>query len=224
MKKYKIFFVLAGLLAMLSSCSNQTNKEDSSTQPARQPVVIVPDTIINITLNDSIKELLTTRGRLITVAAKIRLKQELYKAVKKGGIDNAISFCNKKAMELTDSISLANKVYVRRLAKKNRNPLNAMTDQESNIYKGYIISHLDKARMQPMITWNGKGQPVYYNPMLVEMECMKCHGAPGKDIPDEIAKRIAKLYPGDKAENFRVGDLRGMWSVTFPEYRVVDVK
>ncbi|NOX86909.1 MAG: DUF3365 domain-containing protein, partial [Chlorobi bacterium] len=149
---------------------------------------------------------------------------ELRKAIKEGGIVNAISFCNKRAMEITDSISLAEKVYIKRLAKKYRNPVNDMSKNESNIYKGFIINQLSKKWYPAMITWNEKGEPVYYNPIIVDALCLKCHGIPEKDIKPEVAEKIAELYPDDKATNFKVGQLRGMWSITFPEYRVTDAK
>lgn len=221
MKKILLFGLIAGIF--LFACNNQRHKQ-SSTQTEYKPVVIVPDTTIYITLNDSVRQALLTQGRKIAVTTQLRLKQELRKAIKQGGTENAVTFCSKRAMEITDSMSLAEKVIIKRLAKKYRNPLNDMTKNESNIFKGYIISNLGKQWAPAIITWNDKGQPVYYNPMIVETLCLKCHGTPGKEIKPEVAKEIAELYPDDKATNFRVGDLRGMWSITFPEYRVTKIK
>lgn len=223
MKKFWVYIIMAGAVFLVFSCNHQKQKK-SSAQAEQKPLVIVPDTIIYITLNDSVRQALLDRGRKIAVTTQLRLKQELRKAIKQGGTEYAVTFCNKRAMEITDSISRADKVYIKRLAKKYRNPLNDMTENESNIFKGYIISNLGKQWMPAMITWNDKGQPVYYNPMIVETLCLKCHGTPGKEIKPDVAKKIAELYPDDRATNFRIGDLRGMWSVTFPEYRVTKMK
>lgn len=222
MKKIVLFSLLAGIF--LFSCQNQGGKKDQARKKEYKPVVIHPDKVTNIVMDDSIRNMLLERGRKIAAMTQLELKQDLRKAIKQGGVINAISFCNKRAMEITDSISLAEKVYIKRLAKKYRNPVNDMNKDESNIFKAYIINHLSKKWSPAMITWNKKGQPVYYNPIVVDALCLKCHGEPGKDIKPEVAEKIAELYPGDKATNFRAGDLRGMWSITFPEYMVTAAK
>ncbi len=222
MKRILIFSLLVTIL--ISSCHNQNQKKEKTQKKEYTPVAIHPDKVTNIVLDDSIRNMLLERGRELAGITQLKLKQELRKAIKQGGILNAISFCNKRAMEITDSISLAEKVYIKRLAKKYRNPVNDMSEDESKIYKAYIINHLSKKWSPAMITWNKKGQPVYYNPIVVDALCLKCHGAPGTDIKPEVAEKIAELYPDDKATNFRAGDLRGMWSITFPEYMVTDAK
>jgi hypothetical protein len=46
--------------------------------------------------------------------------------------------------------------------------------------------------------------------------CLQCHGAPDAEIAPATLAAIRKLYPDDKATGYRSGDLRGLWSVTFP--------
>ncbi|HDO26625.1 MAG TPA: hypothetical protein ENH02_00770, partial [Bacteroidetes bacterium] len=126
MKKFWVYIIMAGTVFLVFSCNHQKQKK-SSAQAEHKPVVIVPDTTIYITLNDSVRQTLLERGRKIAVTTQLRLRQELMKAIKQGGTENAVTFCNKRAIEITDSISLAEKVYIKRLAKKYRNPLNDMT-------------------------------------------------------------------------------------------------
>ena len=45
--------------------------------------------------------------------------------------------------------------------------------------------------------------------------CLQCHGTPNQDIAPETLAAIQKLYPDDKATGFKLGDLRGLWRVTF---------
>ena len=46
--------------------------------------------------------------------------------------------------------------------------------------------------------------------------CLKCHGRVGHEIANETYAVISKLYPEDKATNYRLGDFRGAWKVRFP--------
>lgn len=46
--------------------------------------------------------------------------------------------------------------------------------------------------------------------------CLQCHGTPGEDIDPETLASIQKFYPNDKATGFKLGDLRGLWRITFP--------
>ena len=221
MKKVILFGFLA--LGLLWGCQNPA-QQDKTAKKEYKPIEIHPDTVINIVLDDSLREYFLKRGRELAAITQTRLKQELKKAIKEGGLVNAISFCNKRAMEITDSVSLAEKVYIRRLAKKYRNPANDMNKDESNIYKGFVINQIQRKWYPAVVSWDKKGRPVYYNTIVVDALCLKCHGTPGKEIPPEVAEKIAELYPDDKAVNFRAGDPRGMWAITFPGYMVTAAK
>jgi Protein of unknown function (DUF3365) len=51
---------------------------------------------------------------------------------------------------------------------------------------------------------------------LLLLLCLQCHGAPERDIAPLTRTSIRKLYPDDKATDFKSGDLRGFCNVTFP--------
>lgn len=218
--------MIAGIgILLLFACANQTQKQTTTSPKAEYlPVEIIPAQITNITMNDSISQILLIRGREIAGKAKVALKQELKKAIKAGGTENAITFCYSRAMEITDSISLAEEVQVRRLAKKNRNPVNKMSENESNLFKSYVIDNLHTSFLEAKVSWNDEGQPVYYAPIATEALCLNCHGTVGTEVTPQVAEKIASLYPGDQALDFKEGDLRGMWSITFPEYKVIKVE
>ena len=55
----------------------------------------------------------------------------------------------------------------------------------------------------------------YYKPIFVMDACTKCHGKEGETLNDEAYAKIASLYPEDQATGYEVGDLRGMWVVSF---------
>jgi hypothetical protein len=67
-----------------------------------------------------------------------------------------------------------------------------------------VITHADGSRdfLAPIVL----GNPL----------CLQCHGTPGKDIGPETLAAIKKIYPEDKAIGYQLGDLRGLWRITFP--------
>ena len=53
------------------------------------------------------------------------LSGQLQKALKAGGLDSAIHYCNLAAMPLVDSLSQLHKAQIRRTSMKVRNPNNS---------------------------------------------------------------------------------------------------
>jgi hypothetical protein len=206
------------------ACENQKTTKENAAKKEYVAVTITPETITSITLNDSMKRVIKTRGREISKITGKALKSELQAAIKTGGPEHAVSFCYTRAMEITDSVSLAQQVKVQRLAKKNRNPLNQLDENQDNLYKGYVITYMNKERPYATVGWNEEGSPIYYYPITVDAVCLNCHGTPGQEVNPKVAEKIAELYPNDNAMGFKVGDPRGMWAITFPEYKVVKVE
>ena len=52
----------------------------------------------------------------------------------------------------------------------------------------------------------------YYEPIVVQALCLKCHGQYDL-VDDATAATLTSLYPDDKAVDYNVGDLRGMFVV-----------
>jgi len=55
----------------------------------------------------------------------------------------------------------------------------------------------------------------YARVLKIESACLKCHGVPKKDVPPRLYKLLVKEY-GDKAFNYKVGDVRGIISIYAP--------
>ncbi len=209
----KFVISLAVLLLAITACqSGSENKKATSSEPEIETIV----------LNDSIKRHLIIKGSSIAKQVAAVLQKNLKKAIKKDGFDHAVDFCHKRAGFITDSMSQVLNVKVKRVAKKYRNSFNETTPQESDIYKKYIIEWLEGEPVKPQIILNENGNPVFYGMIFINKKaCLNCHGMVGKELPVERAEKIKKYYPNDKAVNFKKGEPRGMWAITFPEYKVV---
>ena len=61
----------------------------------------------------------------------------------------------------------------------------------------------------------------YARALKVEKSCLKCHGNPKTDVPPYLYKKIYALY-GDRAFNYKLGDIRGILAIAFPYEEVIE--
>lgn len=218
MKLQVIFLFL--LVAFLSySCCNTNNKTKTENQ-AHQTLANHSGAVTYIVLNDSIRGMLAAEGKMISEKAQKTIKFALQNAIKEGGLQNAMVYCNLQALPITDSVSQSENVQIKRLAKKYRNPLNATTESESRILDDYEMLLNNGDSLYPIIMAGENKHPVYFKPILVDAVCLNCHGTPGEQISPSLTEKITELYPNDKATGFKAGELRGMWSITFTDYMI----
>jgi uncharacterized protein (UPF0335 family) len=129
----------------------------------------------------------------------------------------ALEYCKENALKITDSLSEAYGVKIKRTSYRLRNPENKPTDQEEKIMKIFKERIHKNLKPEPYLHYDVDGNPHVYLPIIVQEKCLMCHGDPNKDIPESINQKLAELYPGDKAIFFKKGDLRGIWSIKFPK-------
>ncbi len=169
-----------------------------------------PDTIIKVvekTDADYIKE-----GKTIAESTFKVLSANLQQAMVDGGIENALNYCNIKAMPLTDSLSEHYNVIIKRVSNKARNPLNQASENEQIILNDYLASIENR---KPVITKNKNGNPTFYAPITTKGLCLNCHGIVGETLLPENHEKIQSLYPQDLATGYKIDELRGMWSIEF---------
>lgn len=204
-----VIFVIA-----LSSCAPKEEKKEQKVKKKDDVQVSY------IKQNDETYNTLKKKAAAVIKISEVELGKALQNALKEGGPEYAVDFCNIEAMEITDSISKAEGLVVRRLAKKNRNPKNETNAIESKIFKQYVMDYLTGVTLKSKVAIDEEGHPVYYKPIVTKSNCLMCHGTPGETMTTELAEKISSLYPEDKAINFAKGHPRGMWAVTFTKLTV----
>lgn len=142
----------------------------------------------------------------------------LMKALGEGGVGKAVPFCHENVQELAANLEKEHGVRVQRVTHKPRNPANQAGETELELIDSIQQAMAKGEASAPVFEHNKKGQPVYYAPILIPAEtCLKCHGTPGDDIAPADLKLIRSLYPLDQATGFELGDVRGLWKITFTE-------
>jgi hypothetical protein len=158
-----------------------------------------------------------SKGREIVAAASGLLSTNLLQAIAKGGVTNAIEFCSLKALDLTRTAAGTTNVQLRRVTDRLRNPANAPDPLERRVLEQFLAQAKNGAAPGSRVTVeNGKFR--YFEPVLIGNPlCLNCHGEPGTNIQKETMATLQRLFPKDAATGYKLGDVRGLWSVTFSE-------
>jgi len=163
---------------------------------------------------EKIDTLYIVKGNAIAKISFETISGELQKALANGGIENALKYCNERAYPITDSLSLANQVSIKRVSNKNRNPRNKADKMEEFLMKGFGIDLSEGNELTPKLVAKDDSV-IFYKPILTQALCLNCHGEPGKEITFRNDSIIQSLYPRDKAVGYRENQLRGLWRIGF---------
>jgi hypothetical protein len=172
---------LAALL-LLSSCGD-----------SQKPTASVPDDAAVAEIGVSVaKSLMESLGG------------QLKAALEAGGPVAAIEVCRSVALPLTAAAADSREgVSVRRTTLKPRNPANAPDETDREVLEAMAAAETP----QPAIRREGAAAR-YYQPLVVQETCLKCHGEP-TSFPAELRETLALRYPDDAATGYALGDLRG---------------
>jgi len=156
------------------------------------------------------------RGRAIAGQAFALLSTNLARALAEGGLTNALPYCSARAYPLTEQVAATNRVRLRRLTHKPRNPTNAPAAGELAVLRGFQLALGRGETPAPVVRATASNTVVFYSPIVITNPlCLQCHGVPGRDLPPATLALLQTLYPQDQATGFQLGDLRGAWRVEF---------
>ncbi len=198
----KHLILLALGLSLLASCESGS---DSGTKS---------DTV---GWNDSLATIYMERGKMIAQSTFQTLSSTLTTTMQAEGPSGAVSYCQLEAYPLTDSLSDAYEASIRRTSHKVRNPSNAASDSEQGIIDKYLAAMEAGNKPTPVVKPHGQDYVRFYAPIILQQQCVVCHGVPGESLTTSLHKEILKKYPNDQAVGFQVGDLRGIWSITMKQ-------
>ncbi|CEN51459.1 conserved hypothetical protein [Capnocytophaga canimorsus] len=169
-------------------------------------------------LTDSQQEYYLKLGDSITTKAQSVLLTQVSQQIQKGGFTKAVDFCSEKALPITDSLSLSNKVTLWRITDKNRNPENAIrTTEDKNAWEALLAKMKEDSQQKHLLSLQEDGLYYYKAIPLGMPTCLACHGSTQNQIDAETQQVIQAKYPQDKAIGYQLGQLRGMWKVKLPQ-------
>ena len=142
------------------------------------------------------------------------LRNTLLRAVGEKGFPGAVDFCNTAAIYLTNSYA-SEGIIIKRSSDKIRNAANAPDSIEKEMLSAYLQMKKIKQELKPITQKDAAGNHHYFKPILLQAICLNCHGDKTTQIKPDTWEMIQKKYPFDSAFNYKEGDLRGIWHITF---------
>ena len=135
------------------------------------------------------------------------LSSELKAHISSKGMDSA--------NPIIDSVAKASSTSIQRITLKTRNPLNKPNKEEKQLLK--LMQRAKKAneKLNPITFLIDSNTIAYYHPITIGPMCLNCHGEPGVSMQASTYETILSAYPMDKAINYKLDDLRGLWAVKF---------
>ncbi len=199
-------FLLPVLLSLLFLCYT----ESSSAQPEAQPLVLQP------TLEETDRVRALAQPVAQTLLKSIR--EELARALAKGGPGEAISVCRIQAPAITSQIRdqalPPGRVFLlKRTSNQVRNPADAPDPVERQALQIYLEAASRRESLPPdllqKVVTEGKTTYRYYQPIRIGALCLSCHGDPAS-LPPDVNAALHRLYPEDQAVGYKDGDFRGL--------------
>lgn len=158
-----------------------------------------------------------TEGPKIIAEALAKLTAELTTAITKDGTAKAIEVCSVRAPHIAGEVGKSHEVALRRASTKPRNPKSTATEAEQAILAAFGLALEKKEAPKPQTITHPDGSVTFHAPIVIANPlCLQCHGNSEKDITPATLTAIQAAYPKDQATGYQLGDLRGLWSVTFP--------
>ncbi|MFC2107107.1 DUF3365 domain-containing protein, partial [Bacteroidota bacterium] len=119
-------------------------------------------------LTDTEKQKYLQDGKEIAGKTFKALGGKLKSAIQRGGITDAIEYCNIEAEPLTDSLSRLYNAEIRRTTFKPRNPANAPDSLESIVLAIYEEQFLKGDSLKPMLHMTGDKEVLFTAPIMTQ--------------------------------------------------------
>jgi len=146
------------------------------------------------------------------------LQGELGAAIKAGGPVSAIEVCSTKAPAIAADISKKQGWKVARTSLKLRNPKNAPDAWEAKVLKEFEARKAkgeNPAQMEYSEIIKDKKEFRYMKAIAIPADapCLTCHG---DKIDAAVGAKLKTLYPQDQATGYKLGDIRGAFTIMQP--------
>jgi hypothetical protein len=153
-------------------------------------------------------------GRAIAAAFSAELGGVLQGAMAEGGPLAAMRVCQADAPRIARGAGETFGAAVGRTSLKVRNPDNRPDAHERSVLIAFAEA-VERGGDTPLerLETLDDGRQRFMSAILVHPPCLVCHG---EDLAAPVARKIEELYPGDEARGYRLGELRGAFTITWP--------
>ena len=155
---------------------------------------------------------LLLKSREITAQFATELQAALKQSMGSGGPIAAIGACKDMAPQIAADLSRENGATVSRTSLKVRNKANTAESWQAQVLHDFDATETPGEYFEQF----GKHGARYMKPIPTGGLCLTCHGS---ELSPDIRARLDEAYPGDQARGYNIGDIRGAFSVVWPDQK-----
>ena len=138
-----------------------------------------------------------------------RLMAELRAALADGGPDRGIAVCLDRAPAIAREVFERHPGMPLKLSLHDALPILRNSDNRAPAWASAAVA---ERRSSPATFVGGAGQVAALYPILLQPQCVQCHGN-ADELAPPVAAALRDAYPEDRATGFAPGDLRGWFWV-----------
>lgn len=139
------------------------------------------------------------------------LKHELQTAIKTGGLKKAVDVCSLRAPQIAEKMADETGWTIGRTSLKTRNQKNRPTVQEKAVLDEFETRKSAGEDLSKMEWWQQQVANMRYMKAIpMKGLCLSCHGI---TVETSLKNHIKELYPRDTAMGFKIGEIRGAFSL-----------
>ena len=166
--------------------------------------------ISNLESSETNKSVILNEAKNLLKETAKQYKNTLIQGLQHNNLIKALKYCNKEVEQLVSKDNEKG-FTIKRVSLKPRNKNNY-----PNLYEKEILEKLNKLSLidnkdlalehSDIIKDENNNKFVFVKAIRIKEVCLNCHGS---NINDDLKKEIQKLYPDDKAINYKLNDIRG---------------
>lgn len=166
--------------------------------------------------DDPVNEKLADSRALVDSFAG-ELQQALQGAMTAGGPAAAIDVCRSSAPEIAARLSRVSGASISRVSARYRNPQSYPDTWQQEVLQDFSATlAADPATPIAQLEHfevDRQGGARYLKAITIAPLCLTCHG---ETLDRSVADQLDTDYPHDRATGYRLGELRGAFSVVWP--------
>lgn len=139
------------------------------------------------------------------------LKKELMSAMQSGGPLKAVEVCHSRAPEIAEEIGKQTGWEIGRTSLKTRNENNMPSDAERDVLEEFEQRKNNGEAISTLEWWQENEEAIAYMKAIpMKGMCASCHGS---NVSPSLKQHINEFYLYDMATGFKVGDIRGAFTL-----------
>jgi len=175
----------------------------------RNPAIICATLLAVLGAANADEDALLIESRSVVSSFAAEMQTALQQAMAAGGPVAAIAVCKEVAPGIAERMSAESGATVGRTSLKLRNPANAPLDWQRDVLEAFEDGNSDE-----YFERIGNNGARYMKPIATGALCLNCHGTV---LAPDVRQQLDEAYPDDQARGYYLDDVRGAFSVVWPD-------